>query len=65
MMKNKKGLSTVAIALSVVAIIMAAIVNITQTTIWIAGTQWILVGIVLAIYAIYLNCCTCGTGTGE
>lgn len=65
-MQNKKTLSTAAIVLSVVAIIMAAVVNITQTTIWVAGTQWVLIGIVLAIYAIYLNCrCTCGVGKDE
>lgn len=65
-MQNKKTLSTAAIVLSIVAIIMAAVVNITQTTIWVAGTQWALVGIVLAIYAIYLNCCcTCGVGKDE
>lgn len=60
-MQNKKTLSTAAIVLSVAAIIMAAVVNITQADIWLAGTQWVLIGIVLAIYAIYLNCCcTCG-----
>lgn len=60
-MQNKKTLANIAIILSVVAVVVAAIVNITQTTIWVAGTQWILIGIILAIYAIYLNCCcTCG-----
>lgn len=65
-MKNTKGISKALIILSVISIIMAAIVNITQTTIWIAGTQWILIGVTLAIYAIYLNCCcTCGVEKSE
>jgi len=65
-MQNKKTLSTAAMVLSVIAIIMAAVVNITQTTIWVAGTQWILIGIILAVYAIYLNCCcVCGGGKNE
>lgn len=65
MMKNKKGLSQVAIVLSAVAVILSAIVNITGATIWLAGTQWILVGIVLAVYAIYLESCSCTTGGDE
>jgi len=65
-MQNKKILSNIAMALSVIAVVMAAIVNITQTTIWIAGTQWILIGIALAVYAIYLNCCcACGVDKKE
>lgn len=59
-MKNTKGISKALIILSVISIVMAAIVNITQTTIWIAGTQWILIGVTLAIYAMYLGGCGCG-----
>lgn len=61
-MKNKKTLSSAAIILSIIAIVMAAIVNITQTTIWIAGTQWILIAITLGVYAVYLNSCSCCIG---
>ena len=65
MMKNSKNLSKIAIVLSLISVIMAGVVNVTQQTIWIAGTQWILVGVLLAIYAVYLNSCECGTGGGQ
>jgi hypothetical protein len=58
-MKDRKGLSKLMFMLSVAAVILAGIVSITQFTIWIAGTQWILIAIVLAIYAVYLNGCNC------
>lgn len=48
-------LSKIAFILSIVAAIMAGIVSFTQTTIWIAGTQWILIAIILAVYAVYLD----------
>jgi hypothetical protein len=54
MMKNKM-LSKSAFAVSILSIIMAGIVSFTQTTIWLAGTQWILIAIVLAVYAVYLD----------
>ena len=54
MMKNKM-LSKLAFALSILSMIMAGIVSITQSTIWLAGTQWILITIVLAVYAVYLD----------
>lgn len=54
MMKNK-ALSKAAFLLSLAAAIMAGIVSITQSTIWIAGTQWILIAVVLAVYAVYLD----------
>lgn len=43
------------LALSIISIVMSAIVSITQKTIWLAGTQWILIGIALGIYAIYFK----------
>lgn len=59
-MKEKKTLSTIAIILSVIAIILSAIVSLTKADILgLAGTQWILIGIVLAIYGLYLNCRNC------
>jgi predicted membrane chloride channel (bestrophin family) len=54
MMKNKM-LSKLAFVLSLLAVIMAGVVSFTQSTIWIAGTQWILVAIVLAVYAVFLD----------
>lgn len=61
MMKGSKMWSTIAIILSAISVVMAGVVNLTGTTIWIAGTQWILVGIVLGIYALYLSSCGCCT----
>lgn len=64
MMKDKKSPSTILFALSIVAIILAAIVNLTatETILGLAGTQWILVAIALAVYAVYAGtCCSCGT----
>jgi len=55
-MKNIKGLTSTLFGLSVVALVLAAVVSLFQTDLWLAGTQWILVSIVLAVDAIYLNC---------
>lgn len=66
MMKNNQTLSKVAIWLSAAAAVLAAIVSVMQVSLWLAGTQWMLVAVILAIYAIYLNCCcTCGTNKSE
>jgi hypothetical protein len=54
MMKNKI-LSKIALILSILAAVMAGIVSFTQTTIWMAGTQWMLIAIFLAVYAVYLD----------
>lgn len=63
MMKNKESLSKAAIALSLVAVVLAAIDTLVGVDILgLAGTQWILIGIVLAIYAIFLGTCDCGCG---
>jgi len=51
-MKEKENLL---MTLSVVSIIIAGIVSVFQIDLWLAGTQWILVGIVLAIYALYFK----------
>ncbi len=62
-MQNKKTLSSVVAILSVITVILSAVVSFAKTDILgLAGTQWILIGIVLAIYAVYLNSCTCETG---
>jgi hypothetical protein len=57
--KDKKGLSKLMFMLSVVALILAGIVSITQYTLWLAGTQWILISILLAVYGTYMNGCDC------
>lgn len=61
MMKNKESLAKTAIALSVIAVILAAVDTLAGVDILgLAGTQWILVGIVMAVYAVYLGTCACG-----
>lgn len=66
MMKNKESLAKAAIVLSLVAVILAAVDTLAGVVILgLAGTQWILVGIVLAIYAIYLGTCSCECGIGK
>lgn len=66
-MKDPKSWSNVAIVLSLIAAGFAAAVSVTQVTIWLAGTQWILISIALAVYAVYLNTCPCGgcCGVGD
>lgn len=64
-MKNKESLAKTAIALSLVAVVLAAIDTLTGADILgLAGTQWILIGIVLAVYAIFLGTCDCDCGCG-
>lgn len=52
----KKNLPDIAMALSLLAVIISGYVNISQNNLFkLAGTQWILIGIVLAVYALYLK----------
>ena len=57
--------SKVMMALSVVALILAAAVSLFQVDLWLAGTQWILVSILLAVYALISKDCNCACSTGE
>lgn len=53
MMKKK---SEVLVWLSVLAVVISAIDSIFKTDILnLAGTQWMLIGIVLAVYALYMK----------
>lgn len=48
---------------SVVALILSALVSLFEMELWLAGTQWILVSIVLAVYALTMSVhgdCGCG-----
>lgn len=45
--------------LSIVALILAALVSVFKVNLWLAGTQWILVAIALAVYGIYMKKCDC------
>lgn len=53
---NIKNKSDVLVALSLVAVVLAAVDFVVKTDVLnLAGTQWILIGIVLAIYALYFK----------
>lgn len=50
----KKNLGNILIVLSVAAVVISGYVNVTQNEVLkLAGTQWILIAIVLGIYGIY------------
>lgn len=53
MKPNLKQTAQVLMGLSGVAAILAIIGAVTQTDIWLAPTQWILVGILSGIFGIY------------
>jgi hypothetical protein len=42
-------------ALSVVAVILAAVVSLFGVHLWLAGTQWILIAILLSVWALFLK----------
>jgi uncharacterized membrane protein YbhN (UPF0104 family) len=66
MMKNKAGMSKAAITLSIIAVVLTTVVSLGKISILgIAGTQWMEIAILFAVYAIYLNCCTCTTGENK
>ena len=61
MMQNK-NLSNIAFYLSIITLVIAAVVSIFQlTSLWLAGTQWILISIVFGVYALYFRS---GNATG-
>ncbi|MFC1608902.1 hypothetical protein ACFL3M_01810 [Patescibacteria group bacterium] len=75
--KGKCGLPHFLITLSGIALVMAALVSLIDIDLWLAGTQWILVAIALAVYAIAVDvhhgsgcgssntCSKCGCKEGE
>ena len=53
---NMKNKSDILAGLSIVAVILAAVDFVVKTDVLnLAGTQWILIGIVLGIYALYFK----------
>ncbi len=40
---------------SVLTVVISGVVSVGQIELWLAGTQWILIGIVLGIYGIFLK----------
>lgn len=57
--EDKKGVPKLAFMLSLVALVLAAVVSLFQINLWLAGTQWILIAILLGSYAAYFNGCNC------
>jgi len=55
-----KNLSNIALGLSVVAAVLGAVVSVFQLdTLYLAGTQWILIAILLAVWAHTFENCGC------
>lgn len=59
MKEDKNGSSKSAIVLSFVALLLAALVSVFNINLWLAGTQWILIAILLAVYGTYMKKCDC------
>jgi hypothetical protein len=53
-MQNEMLVKIVA-GLSVVAAVLAAVVSLFGVHLWLAGTQWILIAILLAVWALFLK----------
>ena len=56
-----KGLPKIALWLSVAAGVIAGVVSVFQVDLWLAGTQWILVAILLAVWSHCFENCGCCT----
>ena len=57
-----KKADKILIVLSVIAAIISAIVSVTQKDVFgLAGTQWILVAIILGVYGLYAGKCSCNS----
>ncbi len=51
---GKKNLSEIAFYLSILSVILA-IVGALGLDLWLASTQWMIVGVVLAVWSLYLR----------
>lgn len=51
----KSKIAEILMMLSVVAVLVSGVISVWQLDFWLAGTQWILIGIVLGIYSIFLK----------
>lgn len=52
---KKEMLPDVAFWLSVVAAILSALVSLFGISLWLAGTQWMLIAIVFGVWALFLK----------
>jgi hypothetical protein len=50
-----KGNSKWLFWLSVAAAVLAAVVSVSGQSLWLAGTQWMLIAIILAVWALFLK----------
>ncbi|HBO17181.1 MAG: hypothetical protein UR69_C0002G0166 [Candidatus Moranbacteria bacterium GW2011_GWE2_35_2-] len=66
-MKNMKSLKETAFWLSVVAAVLGGVVSISgmDQILGLAGTQWAMVAILLAVYAVYFEHASCGMDNNE
>jgi hypothetical protein len=53
-MKNAMA-SKIAFWLSVVLVVLSAVVSLGNLQLWLAGTQWMLIAIVLGVWALFLK----------
>lgn len=53
-MQNKMA-SKIAFILSIIAVVASGLVSLMSANLWFAGTQWMLIGIVLAVWALFLK----------
>jgi hypothetical protein len=51
----KAKVAEIMMLLSVATVLISAVVSVWQMNFWLAGTQWVLIGIVLGIYGIFLK----------
>jgi len=64
-MKNMKSLKETAFWLSVVAAVLVVSISGMDQILGLAGTQWAMVAILLAVYAVYFEHASCGMDNNE
>lgn len=57
-----KGLPKIALIISVITAVIAGIVSVFQVnTLYLAGTQWMMISILFAVWSLAFEGCSCGT----
>lgn len=54
-MNSKPGMATILFAVSVLAVVLSALVSVAKMHLWLAGSQWMLLGIALGVYAVFFK----------